>query len=201
MKPTIAAEIEAKFLNLPPDIRDRLTAIGANCVQPERLMRRCTLDTPERVLNAKNAWLRVRDEGDKVTMSYKQVVDNASATGTKEVTVKVDDYMNARLFLLAAGFEIKGEQESKRESWVWEDVQIEIDTWPWLPSFVEIEAPSEEKLWQVAEKLGLDRTKAQHGGIDDVYPHFYQVTPAEANEWKEIKFGPVPDWLEAKRKA
>ena len=199
MKTHVATEIEAKFLNTPSDIRDRLNQLGAKCVVTERLMRRCTLDTPERTLNAQGAWIRVRDEGDKVTMSYKQVVDQ-SVTGTKEVTVTVDDYKNTCLFLQAAGFEIKGEQESKRESWVWENVQIEIDTWPWLPSFVEIEAPDEEKLWLVAEKLGFDRTKAMHGGIDTVYPVYYDVTPANVCEWKEITFGPVPSSLEAKSK-
>lgn len=38
-----------------------------------------------------NGWIRVRDEGDKITLSYKRLEDRI-VTGTKEVSLVVDSY-------------------------------------------------------------------------------------------------------------
>lgn len=152
----LSTEIEAKFITLPTDIRERLQKLGAVCVSAERIMRRKNFDTPDRKLLAHNGWIRVRDEGDKVTLSYKQVRDR-SLTGTKEVTVKIDSFDTAIAFLDVIGFEAYTYQETKRESWQYGQVQIEIDTWPWIPSYLEIEAPNEATLWKVVEALGLKK--------------------------------------------
>ena len=60
------AEIEAKFLNIDKEnIRKLLKNIGAELVQPERMMERAVFDSP----NA-NEYFRVRNEGNQITMSY-----------------------------------------------------------------------------------------------------------------------------------
>lgn len=196
---TIPTELEAKFIDMPGDIRERLQKIGATCVSPERLMRRKNLDTPDLQLLKVGGWVRVRDEGGQVTLSYKQVVDR-SLTGTKEITVVVDNFDTTCNFLSAIGFKAKSYQETKRESWTIGEVQIEIDTWPWMPSFLEIEAPNAEALWSVAKQLGLDRKDAVHGSVDIVYQRYFDITAEEMFNWKEILFSEVPDWLEAKRR-
>lgn len=59
-------EIEVKFCQIDiDDVRQRLKAAGAICVQPMRLMRRQVFYLVDRT---KDAYLRVRDEGDKVTI-------------------------------------------------------------------------------------------------------------------------------------
>jgi adenylate cyclase, class 2 len=64
-------EIEVKFLDVDFNLmREKLKQLGAVCEQPMRLMRRAIIETPE--LEAKGGFLRVRDEGDKVTLTYKQ---------------------------------------------------------------------------------------------------------------------------------
>lgn len=64
-------EIEAKFVNIDiDDIRSRLQAIGATLSHPMRDMQRVTIDTPE--LKSKDAFVRIRNEGDKTTITYKQ---------------------------------------------------------------------------------------------------------------------------------
>lgn len=199
MSKHIETEIEAKFLQVPSDIRNRLAKMGAVCKAPERLMRRKAWDTPDRKLNALGGWIRVRDEAGVVTMSYKQVQDR-SVTGTKEVSLIINDFDTACVFLESVGFEAKSFQETKRESWTLGDIQIEIDTWPWIPSFIEIEAPSAEKLWEVAELLGLKKEDALHGSVEIVYVKYYDVTENEVCEWKAITFGEVPSWLEQKRR-
>lgn len=196
MKP----EIEAKFLDVDFDaVRAKLRELGAECVQPMQLMRRRNFDYADGRLQAINGWVRVRDEGNKVTLAYKQL-DHRGIDGTKEVSVEVSDFDDTVELLLAAGLRQTSYQETRRESWVLDDVQIELDIWPWVRSFVEIEAPDEETLFKTADKLGFRKEDALHGSVEITYLQEYDVTESEVDAWPEITFMPVPDWLEAKRK-
>ena len=194
-------EIEAKFLNIDAgDVRGKLKKIGAVMQYPERLMKRKVFDFPDNKLDKEDAWVRVRDEGDnKITLSYKKLLDR-SLHGTKEITLDVSDFETMCDFLQACGFEIKSYQETKREKWTLEESEITVDTWPWIPTFVEIESATEEEIHKVSDSLGFDWGKALHGSVETAYQDLFDVTEDEVDGWKEIIFTPVPDWLEIKRK-
>ena len=193
-------EIEAKWLNIDHDeLRAKLKKAGAELVQPERLMIRNIYDYPDLRLTEKKGWVRVRNEGDKVTMSFKQQNDK-SLHGTKEVNLVVDSFDEADAFLRALGLKCKSTQETKRESWKLGNVEIELDTWPWIPPYVEIEAPSESELHDVARTLDLDESKGLPGAVSVAFRDIYELTPGELNTWESITFSPVPDLLTAKIK-
>ena len=164
-------EIEAQFLDINKnEIRKKLEEIGAKCVKPEVLMKRVVFDT------GPNSFARVRDEGNnKIVMTYKNVADEKSILGTKEVNVVIDNYENGILFMKGCGLKPKAEQESYRETWEYGDVEICIDTWPWLPTFVEVEGPSEKSVWDTAKKMGLKKEKAKFGSVDSTYQYYYGV--------------------------
>lgn len=65
-----------------------------------RLMRRVTIDSVG--MKSKNAFVRVRDQGDKVTLTYKQF-DELSLHGAKENEVSVSDFDETIKLLAAAG--------------------------------------------------------------------------------------------------
>jgi adenylate cyclase class 2 len=193
-------EIEAKWLNINlDDFRKKLETAGAKLIEPERLMIRSVFDYPDGRLYKVGGWVRVRNEGNKTTMSYKQLNDR-TLHGTKEITLKVDSFEEACRFLRTIGLKSKSLQETKRESWKLGNVEIELDTWPWIPSHVELEASSEKELKKAAQKLDLDFTRALHGSVETAYQAVYDVTELEINHWEEIRFIDVPDWLEKKRK-
>jgi adenylate cyclase, class 2 len=193
-------ELEGKWLNIDLDsIRRTLRSNGAERIHPERLMVRVNFDLPDKSLESKGGWVRVRDEGDKVTLSYKQLSDR-TLHGTKEVMVTVNDFKTACDLLRATGFKQTSHQETKRESWKLGAAEIELDTWPWIPSFVEIEAPSEAQLIGTANMLGLDMKDVLHGSVEVAYQAVYDVSEAEVDAWPTIHFSDTPDWLEPKRK-
>lgn len=195
-------EIEAKFLNVEHSVlRERLQELGAVQKLPSRLMRRKNLDFADRRLDKTyNGWVRVRDEGDKATLSYKQVNDR-TVDGTKEVSVDVSDFDDTCLFLESIGLNSKSYQETKRESWTLDGVDIELDEWPWVKPFIEVEAQTEQELNNVVRKLNLHPDDATHGSVEIVYMAEYNVTEQEVNGWDTITFEPVPDWLDKKRKS
>ena len=65
-------EYEVKFLDIDiPKLEKKLEEIGAEKVG-EFFYRRISFDFPDLSLNAKGAWVRLRDEGDRVTMTWKR---------------------------------------------------------------------------------------------------------------------------------
>jgi len=187
-------EIEVKFLDVNhDDIRKKLESIGAVCEKPMRLMRRVTFDSAE--MKARNGWIRVRDEGDKVTLTYKQT-DSYNIDGTKELETTVGDFDIAVGILEQGGIAKGSFQESKRESWRLGNVQIELDEWPWLKPYIEIEAPTEAEIYETAEKLGLDMKHAMSGDVMVAYRAEYPHLGVHdtVGNLAEVKFGaPLPE--------
>ena len=193
-------EIEAKFPGIDPvSLRVKLEEISAERLYPEVLMRRKTFDLPDRRLYKVGGWIRVRDEGDKITLSYKQLNDR-TLHGTKEITVLVNDFEETCSLLREIGMEEKSYQETKREAWKHNDVEITIDTWPWVPTFVEIEGPTEELVRTTAKSLGLDWSAAMHGSVETIYQMHYNVTDKEIDSWPSITFIDPPGWLLVRKK-
>jgi adenylate cyclase class 2 len=129
-------------------------------------------------------------------MSFKQNQDDG-LHGTREINLLVDSFDGATAMLEAIGMKQKSYQETKREAWLLDGVEITIDTWPWIPPFVELEGPSEKAVRRAASQLGFDWAKALHGSVARVYTMHYKVSADEVNAWKRITFEPVPKWLES----
>jgi adenylate cyclase class 2 len=189
-------EIEVKFVNIDHDaIRIGLKSIGAVLEQPMRLMKRVTIDSDD--MRPKNAFLRVRDQGDKVTLTYKQF-DELSLNGAKEIEITVDDFEETIKLLAAAGLPYGSLQETKRETWRLGSTEIVLDIWPWLNPYIEIEGASEQDVKSVAEQLGLDWSKAVFGDVMEAYRIQYpHIGPNDTvGKIPEVKFGnPLPDFL------
>lgn len=183
-------EIEAKFTNINhTDIRQKLEKLGAICEQPMTLFKRITVNSPE--MRAKNAWMRVRNEGRKITMTYKQI-DELSVTGVKEVEVEVSDFNESVALLMASIPQAwSSYQESKREIWQLDDVEIVLDEWPWLQPYIEIEAKTETAVRDIAAKLDLDWNDAYFGDVMVLYRLEYTHLTNEdtVGDIEAVRFG------------
>ncbi|MBI4159322.1 CYTH domain-containing protein [Candidatus Woesearchaeota archaeon] len=195
----VNTEIEAKFLDINLLLlRERLKRVDARLVHSELLMKRKNFDFPDKSLEKIGAWIRVRDEGDKITLSYKRLLDR-TLHGTKDITVEVNDFERTCSLLLLLGLKLISFQETKREKWTYGNSEITIDTWPWIPSFVEIESPNENELRNVADLLCFSWSSVLHGSVEIIYQKYFDVTEQEVDNWETITFTSVPKWLENKR--
>ena len=197
-------EIEAKALSVNHDtLRVKLRELGATLVHPQRLMRRYNLDFPDGRLGKDpegSGWVRVRDEADKITMSYKQLSDR-TLHGTKEVNIVVDDFDKAFEFLKRLGLVSKTYQETTRESWRLGDLEIELDQWPWTKPYIEIEGPNEAALRDIFATLGLDWQTAVFGSVEVVYQAEYDISDEELYSLGTFTFDlALPEFLKSRRK-
>ncbi len=197
------AEIEVKFCDIDIDtMREILAHAGAVCEQPMRLMKRALIEEPYHA--AEGSFLRIRDEGDKVTLTFKRRSNPANPTidSTKEIEVTVSSFDDTVELFREAGWEYKTFQESRRETWKLGTAEVVIDEWPWLPPYIEIEAETEAKVRAAAEVLGLDWADANYGHIDALYQQNYLFTDGVRGviDLREVRFDdPVPQQFVAKQ--
>ncbi|MFC5253437.1 class IV adenylate cyclase [Streptomyces nigrescens] len=162
-------EFEARFLNVDATkIANQLVARSATCSMPRTLMRRIVFKNDD--IEARGGWLRLRQQGDKTFLTYKQTTSELSAIDTTlESEVEVGSFDATKTLLEAMGFTALRYQENYREEWTLAGVTFDIDTWPDLPTFLEVEGPDEGSVRRAAETLGLDVSHASYGSVDEVY--------------------------------
>lgn len=181
-------EYEAMFGDInKEEMRQKLVNAGAILLRSEFLQKRIVLSMPQGH-EIKGGWLRVRDEGDKITMTLK-VVDGDAIENQKEILLVVDNFGQAEEFLTMLGCERKSYQETKRELWKLYNVEVTIDEWPFLEPFVEIEGDSEQSVKEAAQALSFDYNNALFGTVTILYNKKYNISEAViGNEISRIVF-------------
>lgn len=160
-------EYEAKFLAVDvADLQKQLAALGAVQAFPRTLLTRKIFESD--VLDG-TQWVRLRDEGTRTTLTLKQVTDANSIDGTTEIETEVGDLEAMAEILGSIGLREVRYQENYREEWRLGDVAFDFDTWPGLPTFLEIEGPDEQSVRDAADLLKLDYARARFGSVDAIY--------------------------------
>lgn len=168
-------ECEVKFLEIDPEIiQQKLQEIGA-VKEGEYFYRRRVFDYPDLRLDKKGAWLRLRDEGNRVTLTFKQRLGIKSHDGSQsdesmeEVEIEVSSFDKTAMLLEKLGFMEKFYQENRRIRWVKGDTEFDIDTWPQLESYLEIEAPTWAKVDQAIQELKLNPSDKKVFSTNQIY--------------------------------
>ncbi|MFD7866246.1 class IV adenylate cyclase [Streptomyces sp. NPDC059783] len=160
-------EYEAKFLAVDVDgLQAKLRALGAVQAFPRTLLTRKIFEND--ALEG-GAWVRLRNEATRSTLTLKHVTDSTTIDGTTEIETEVSDLHAMAEILRHVGLSEVRYQENYREEWRLGEVAFDFDTWPDLPTFVEIEGPDEASVRQAAALLDLDYTEARFGSVDEIY--------------------------------
>lgn len=171
-------EYEATFQNIDKnETREKLKNIGAVLVRPEFLQKRIILDLPVGK-QARGSFVRVRDEGDKVTLTLK-VIDGTGIADQKETQTTVSDFDETVALMTGIGCIPLSYEETKRELWNYDGAEITIDEWPFLGQIVEVEGKSEEQVKTISEKLGFIWKDAYFGAIGMLYVNKYGLGPMD----------------------
>jgi len=152
-------EYEAKFLNVDVDaLVAKLVAVGGISVF-DKLYKRKVFDYPDFRLDKKGAYIRLRDEGDTITLAYKQRLgmqkDGKNDAGMTEIEVIVGDFEKTAQIMCNAGLIEKFYEENRRLRYSYLGINFDFDYWPLIPPFLEIEADSWENVTRGMELLDL----------------------------------------------
>jgi len=174
-------EIEVRFLEIDKEaLIKKLLKVGARDLG-DIMLEEIIFYDPELKWRAENKFVRIRKSGEKIKMTYKhnkeQTIDSAV-----EIELEIHDIKKAEAFLEQMGLEAFRHQQKKRHTFELNGTTIDIDTWPKIPTYVEIEGTSEEQIKSVSEKLGLDWSKVVFEDAGSVIENIYKI-PVKSMRW------------------
>ena len=165
-------EIEIKFkVDDPAALREKLAAAGAQRVG-EVLESNVFFDTPDDSLRQQGTGLRLRTEYGPDGSELRTLVTAKGPRRPGELKIRSEHELVAasheegRAFLQTLGYRSALTFAKRRETFRLGDAEIVIDELPELGFFMEIEAPTEQRVQDVRGRLGL----ADEPTVTDSYP-------------------------------
>ncbi len=161
-------EYEVRILEIDyKDIIKKLEKIGAkfkwDCIQ-----KRYVYDF---VPKQENKWIRLRTDGKKTTLAIKNIA-SSQIDGTQEIEIEVDNFERCNLILKELGYTPKAYQENRRIQYDLNGVEIDIDFWPLIPTYLEIEGPSEQAVYDILNILGYKKENATSLNVMSIYKQY-----------------------------
>jgi adenylate cyclase class 2 len=86
--------------------------------------------------------------------------------------------------LEALGFAHRTYQEKKRVTYLLGDHEIDIDTWPGIPTYFEVEGKDKQDIEEILNKLGYNWEEAISCTADDIYIKYGKISPSDLRELK-----------------
>jgi len=177
-------EFETQVLDVDVDnIKKRLKDLSATGGK-RVFSRRWVFDLEKDKDGMCGKWIRVREMDGKTKITMK-IKSGSGITDTKEIEVSSDDFeTTAKLFKNMDCFIDIVYQENYRTSFDLDGVEINIDEWPKVPAFLDIEASNEKDVHNALDKLGLIGKDAGHIGHVEIYKKY----GFDLHSFKELKF-------------
>ena len=158
-------EYEVRILEVDVEkVKDRLEKIKAK-MKWDQIQKRYVYDF---IPKLDGKWIRLRTNGDKTTLTIKNIV-TSKIDGTQELEVVVDNFERTNLILKELGYVPKGYQENRRIQYELNGIEVDIDSWPMIPTYLEIEGPSEEAVYNTVEALGFTKDDCTTRDVEGIY--------------------------------
>ena len=173
IKPTFTQEEKIYFKELighdeiDKYIENNINNIGISKLEDEKLLK-IIEDTGNRFFK----WIRLRQDGEKVEITIKYIYSdkaNYQIDDVKEIEINTDNFEVANKLIEEMGYYRKKLAEKKRDSYSYRGMDIEIDEWPLLEPYIEIEGPSAEEIYELAKLLGYSKEQTRIMNKEDVY--------------------------------
>ena len=173
IKPTFNQEEKEYFKELfgyeeiDKYIEEKIDNIDVSKLE-DRKMLKIIEDTGNRFFK----WIRLRQDGEIVEITIKYIYSNKANYNideVKEIEIKTDNFEMANKLIEEMGYYRKKLAEKKRDSYSYQGMDIEIDEWPLLEPYIEIEGNNIDKIYELANLLGYSKEQTRVMNTEDVY--------------------------------
>lgn len=170
-------EIEVRFLEIDiDDLTCKLKSLGAKDLGENLLKEVIFYDKQLKWLDEEK-FVRVRQTGSKVQIAYKHHQHNKNQlTDVTEIELVVESFDKAVKLFEEIGLINSRAQEKLRRTFKLDHFVFDFDSWPSVPTYLEIEGPSEKEIKKIAKKLGLDWSKVVFEDAAKVLNHYYKIS-------------------------
>lgn len=180
----MAQEIETKVLDIDAEgVKKQLADLGAKKIQETRLI--VDWYRPKGEKSGEENWfLRIRSYSDgKNEVTWKAKSDIlGTARRHKEINFDIAEPEKLADLFEELSLEKYAHQEKDRTSFAFKDWQFDIDEYPGMPAFLEIEGESEDHVKEAIRLLGLENNRTWADGERKLIQNIYKL------DWYDMKF-------------
>lgn len=129
---------------------------------------------------SQDAYLRLRREGSHYELIFKQKVKGDGGVKSEtEISVEINEseWDQTVELLQSMGLERMVLQEKKRVSYKYDSFRYDIDTWPGVPTYLEVEAPTPEGVIEAIVLLGFAQQDAVSMTAAEVFAMYRVKNP------------------------
>lgn len=177
-------EIETKVLNInTKEVKEKLLSLGAEKIEEIKLI--VDWYRLKGIKEGEDPWyLRIRSYSNgKKEVTWKAKSDIlGTARKHKEINLHIEEPEKLGDLFEEIGLEKYAHQEKNRTSFVYKNWQFDIDQYPNMPEFIEIEGKSEEHVKEALTLLGLENNKTWADGERTLIQNIYNL------DWYNMKF-------------
>jgi len=149
-------EIEVRFLEIDQSaLIAKLNSLKAQDFGEDFLKEIIFYDRELTWQYAKKRIVRIRQTKQGAFLTFKSKTEESDMIA-KEIEMKIEDVDKMKDFLEEVGLVAYRLQEKRRHTFKLGEVIVDIDTWPSVPTYVELEGPDEDSLRKAAANLDLD---------------------------------------------
>ena len=116
--------------------------------------------------------LRLRKKGSQNLLAFKKKISEDRIKIVEELETEVKDFEIVDQILKGVGLDVKRISIKKRTSYDIHGTLVEIEEIEDVPTFMEIESSSVEKVFEMIEKLDIDKNKVKTWTGEDVLKHY-----------------------------
>jgi predicted adenylyl cyclase CyaB len=104
-------------------------------------------------LNTSDTYIRIRDEGHRITLTYKYKEEKSEFSD--EYEINIDNFDTALNILYGLGCTKKYYYEKMREIWEYKNTEFVFDVTPGVPERMEIESKTKKELDSITKKINM----------------------------------------------
>lgn len=118
-----------------------------------------------------NKWVRLRDTNGKMTLTVKHVFNKNKESVQKvaEYEIEVGSVDETDELLTALGFVRRNVQEKIRTQYRYKDAEIDIDQWPKLKPYIEIESNNTDLYQEIIKGCGFNNKEIVSCNTEELY--------------------------------
>jgi len=180
----MAHEIETKVLGIDAkNIKRKLSDLGAEKIKETRLI--VDWYRPRGITEGNDPWfLRIRSDSQgthEATWKAKSEIIGTTRRH-KEINFTIEEPKKLSDLFLELGLEKYAHQEKDRVSFTLKDWRFDLDQYPKMPAFIEIEGDSEQHVRDAITLLGLENNPTWAKGERILIQETYNL------DWYDMRF-------------
>lgn len=178
-------EIEVKILEIDLEyITKKLDKLGA-VKMFEGNITASYFDFPGQTLTLKNTFLRLRNKKGLYELTFKYKLGKEEAKIMEEYEINFTNNEAAMREILRGLGLIEVKQTQKhRISYALNGVHFELDSMPGIPTFLEIETTSLDKIKEIVLKLGYSMSDTKPWSGREVQEYYFKEIQGRINNWQ-----------------